>query len=165
MDRYSPADRRVALEAVRRLSEGCPCSRRPWSPGHPPAMHAAHCPFRAGSAMEVCPDGSVGYALSPEGSADYGRGYQAKLRAGRRVVLGPPLDRIAPARTPRTFNCDTATGTSPPPYKIVQAASLQDPALDPAQAPPLAGFRVLRTCRLDPELEFAVPSAWPGGVA
>lgn len=139
MERYSPEDRWIALAAISRLSEGCPCGRRPWSPGLPPASHSGHCPFRPGSAMEVCPDGRVGYALSPEGSADYERGYREKRKAGRLVDLGPSLERIAP---------------EPP------AAIAQDLAFPPL-APAHAGFRTLRTCALDAELEFAVPPGAP----
>lgn len=118
--------------------------------------------------MEVCPDGRVGYALSPEGSADYERGYQAKLIANRRVDLEPPLDRIAPVSASHPFNCDMAACTWPSPHVISAAppaATLQGPVPDPAQAPPLAGFRALHTCRLDPELEFVVPLAGSGGTS
>lgn len=141
MERYSPADRWIALAAIRRLSEACPCSMRPWSPELPPTAHAAHCPFRAGSAMEVRPNGHVGYALSPHGSADYGAGYYEKLKAGRLVKLGPSLGRIAP-----------------------ESLAMAGPTGRRPAAPPQAGFRTLHVDYNHPAcLEFSVPPDGPDG--
>ncbi|MDD9809601.1 MAG: hypothetical protein OXU25_07265 [Thaumarchaeota archaeon] len=142
MERHSPANRWIVLEAIRRLSAGCPCAMQPWSPARPPTAHAGHCPFRAGSAMEVRPNGHVGYALSPPGSADYGAGYYEKLGAGRRATPMPPLGRISP---------EFPAAAGPEERRVV---------------PPQAGFRTLHAGYGRPtRLEFAVPSGEPGGTS
>lgn len=92
--------------------------------------------------MEVRPDGRVGYALSPHGSADYGAGYYEKARAGRAVALGPTQARIAP-----------------------ESLSIAGPEERPL-APPHAGFRTLHADYGHPRhLEFTVPSGGPGGTS
>ena len=92
--------------------------------------------------MEVCPDGRVGYALSPHGSADYGAEYHEKRAAGRLVALEPPLGRISPESL-------AMAGPEGRPDALLHA-----------------GFRTLHACHGRPgHLEFTVPSGGPGGTS